>query len=237
MRDALHLARRQVDHLRREVLGQLVRGAEDRLRGRPDGQSAILVPLGDEAVRLEALMADVRGAVLALDDGVGALEAVLEVVGLALDRRAEVVAFLLRADRRDRLLVFLQGVLFEDEVIEDGVLDLDGANRILSLLLGLGGEGQDFVAGEEEFLSLFFDDVDGADAGHLLGGGGVDRLDGGVGVRRAQDAGVQHADAVDVEAVFRLAGRFGGAVDAAMFFADEAALFGPSGSHESLLSR
>ena len=55
---------------------------------------------------------------------------------------------------------------------------------------------------------------------------GVDALDLGVGIRAAQDEGVQHAGAVDVEAVLGLAGGLVGAVEARDLGADQAAFFG-----------
>ena len=45
--------------------------ADRRLRRGPDGQPAVLVPLGDQAVRLQALVGDDRHAVGALDDRLG----------------------------------------------------------------------------------------------------------------------------------------------------------------------
>ena len=64
LRDALHLVLGQIDHLAWKVARQLLGRAGHGLRRRPDGQAAVLVPLGDQAVRLQALVADARRAVV-----------------------------------------------------------------------------------------------------------------------------------------------------------------------------
>ena len=64
--DALHLGRRHA-----EPAGERRRRPRPCLRGGPDGQPAVRVPLGDQAVRFEALVGDDRHAVGALDGRVG----------------------------------------------------------------------------------------------------------------------------------------------------------------------
>ena len=94
VRDALHLGRRHA-----EPPGELLGGGDGRLRGGPDGQAAVGVPLGDESVRFEALVRDDRHAVGALGDGVGLVEGRVEPRPWSLPCRPEQVP-LKRAGRR-----------------------------------------------------------------------------------------------------------------------------------------
>jgi len=95
------------------------------------------------------------------------------------------------------------------------------------VLLGVGGQGQDLIAGVEDLLSGFQDQVEGSKAGHLLGGAGVDVLDPGMSVRAAQNEGVQHPRTVDVVGVLGLAGGLGGPVQPLDLGADDSAFLRP----------
>ena len=64
--------------------------------------------------------------------------------------------------------------------------------RVAGLLLGLGGHRGDVVALVAEGRPCLGDQRDRLDAGHLLGGRGVDRLDLGVGVGAVQHHGEEH---------------------------------------------
>ena len=81
-------------------------------------------------------------------DGVGLLEPGVDV---ALGRfLAGLEVPLQRAGRR-LLLGVLEDVLLADEVVEFVVLDLDRPQRVLGVLLGVGGDRGDLVAGVEQF--------------------------------------------------------------------------------------
>src|SRR5207253_11034330 len=94
-------------------------------------------------------------------------------------------------------------------------------------------DGKDLVAGVEQLVTGLLDEVDRLEAGHFLGGAGVDVLDLGVRVGAAKDDGVQHTGAVDVEAVFGPAGGLFGAVEAVDARAEQAGFFGPGDRHGS----
>ena len=113
-----------------------------------------------------------------------------------------------------RFEVVLEGVGLGDERVEDFVFDLDGADGVGGVFLGVTGDADDLVTGVVEFAAGLGDDVQRLEAEGLLGAAGVEAFDAGVGVRRAQDAGMEHPGAVDVEAVRAAAGGLFGSVEA-----------------------
>ena len=119
---------------------------------------AVLVPLGDQAVRFQALVADGRHAVAALD--VTAASAMSSKPSSTSSppcrRRGRCCA--LPADRRHRLRIVLERVLFLDQMRQHLVLDLDGADGVVGVFLGVGGEAEDLVAGVEQLVAGLGDD-------------------------------------------------------------------------------
>ena len=133
----------------------------------------------------------------------------------------------------------VERLFFRDDMIEHFVLDLDGPEAVFDVLLGIGSQADDLVAGVKQLLAGSGNDVDRLDAGHLLGGGRVEGLDLGVSIGRAEDGGLEHAGAIDVIAIFGSAGRLVGAVEAIDLGADDTAFFGPGECHgyASLVAR
>src|SRR4051794_7795647 len=61
-----------------------------------------------------------------------------------------------------------------DEVLQDFVIDLDLTDRVAGEFLGIGGHGGDLGPLPLDLLAGLRDDVDGAHAGRLFGGAGID---------------------------------------------------------------
>src|SRR5579875_3254752 len=232
VRDALDLIGRYAEVSRKDGSG-----SSDCLRRSPYGQLAVRIPFGNQAVRFQALMTNGWHAVAALDRHGCIGHTFLETLRRRLLGRQHIVA--LAADRRDRLRIVFQRILFLNQVRQYFVLDLDSANRVESMFLRISGEAKNLFAGPKQFLTDFFDRMNRFYTRHLFGRGGIETLDLGMGVRAAQQHGVQHALAIDVVAVFGLAGRLGGTVEALHFGADQSAFFWPGRCHDLalLLSR
>ena len=200
-----------------EDLGELVPHAERALRRGLDLER-VAGPLGEHGVRLHA---DVRLDGRRRDDlqrAIRVREALVDVAfarGLRPAHVARLGELRRGAGLVARASLFLDGLL-EDEgravlagrgethgVREDIVRDLDGAKRVL------GGRPRGRCEGEDG-LPVIADHVLARvldhDARHPLGGRGVDRDDLRVRVRRAEDAGVEHARPAGVVRVDGAAG-------------------------------
>ena len=103
-------------------------------------------------------------------------------------------------------------LLLGDDVGQHLVLDLDRADGVARLLLGLGGDCGDIVAVVAQ-VAPAWQSQDGLHAGHLLGGRGVDRLDLGMCVRAIEQHAEERSLGADVGGVLRLARRLGQAVE------------------------
>ena len=130
---------------------------------------SVAVPLGGQAVRLEADVGDDREGVGGLDGRGGAGH---RLVGLALGGGASLADV---APLDDLGGAFGHRLRLGDGVRQDLVVDLDRPGGVAGLLLGLGGHGGDVVALVAEGRPLLGDRQHGLDAGHLLGRRDVDR--------------------------------------------------------------
>ena len=131
---------------------------------------------------------------------------------------------------------FGHGLMLGDDMRQHLVLDLDGADRVARLLLGLGGHGGDVVALVAEGRPGVGDGRDRLDAGHLLGGRGVDRLDLGVGMRAIEHHAEKRSLGPDVAGILGAARCLGQAVEPGDAGADQAGILGPGGPWFRLLS-
>ena len=196
-----------------EQIAKLLLGDERRLRARPHMQPAVVAPPGQRAVRLQMHMLRARGRIGHLVDGVGLLEALLDIAELAMDVDIDVVAerhALVVQDRRARF----HGDFRIEHRRQQLVLDLQQPAGGFRRAFGLGRHGGDplpdeahdiiehiGVVGIDQMILMrrrrvelprhVLPGEDSDDAGHGLRLVALDRFDAGMGMRRAQQFQMQ----------------------------------------------
>src|SRR5581483_10089385 len=126
-----------------------------------------------------------------------------------------------------------------DEVRQDLVLHLDGADGVLRGGLIDGSDAYYLVTRPEDFCAGLLDDLHGLDARHLLGGGGVNAGDPRMRVRAAQDGAGEQTLQVVVVGVLSAARRLDGAIDTGDALAEQRTFCGVGPgifAHECLIA-
>ena len=224
---AAHVVSQDGDVRHRDVegVGKLASDNLHRLGARPDSQLVRAFPPGGQPMRLEADMSDDRQAVGSLDHHVGLAHGLLGFpLGLG-------TAFPDVPTLEDLGRPFGHGLMLGDHMWQHLVLDLDGADRVARLLLGLGGHRGDVVALVAKGRSGSGDGRDRLDTGHLLGGGRIDRLDLGVGMRAIQHHREQGSLGTGVAGILGAARCLGQAIEPGDLGADQAGILGPGEGH------
>ena len=105
-------------------------------------------------------------------------------------------------------------IVLAHQVGQDFVFHLNVAGGFLGDFFGYGGDGNDLGALPLHFGSRGRDDLDGLDAGHPFGGGGIDLGDAGVGVGAGLVGREEQVLAGEVGRILGASGGFLGAVQA-----------------------
>ena len=204
-----------------EETGQAFPHAEDALGG---GPRLDLVALDGDgaAVGFERMMKLDRRAQFGLDDERGGGHGGIDLAVFLDAGRADVGAVVEDLGRAGLHRV----VFLHDEGKRRG-LDDDGAEGVLALLLGGGGDAGEFLPVEANGALLALGENSGLHAGHGSGLGEVDAGDLGSGPFGAQDHAVEPAVGLHVVGVFGRAGDFCRAVNARGGFAHDLSGTGP----------
>ena len=202
-----------------------------------------LVVIGDCAAGLHRRRVDARVQRVELDDDVGVLEHAIRRVGIARLPREDVVVGLTFEVRADDRRVSVERLLRVGDHRQRVVIDVDTFERVLGLRRRLGDHADDLLALEADLVgrqdslgvtregrhpreAMLGEQVArhaGHDTRHRLGTRGVDRVDRGVGERRAVDRHEQHAGQLHVIDVIALAADEAIVLDALRGLPDRAA--------------